>query len=1072
MKITYKNRLRFVVLPKYLLLLLALLAFTHAFGQSARNINGVITDSETNETLAGVSVKNKNTNATTICNAEGKYTIKAKQGDILIFTLIGYEMAQQQVGKDLKMDVKLKPDVSLLKQVVVIGYGEVAKEDLTGSVGQVNLTDLTRAPVANFEQALAGRIAGVQVTSNDDQPGGAMNIVIRGAGSLSQSTAPLYVIDGFPIEDFDASNLNMNDIESINILKDASATAIYGARGANGVVVVETKKGKEGLPTISYGGDYGIYKAANRMEMMSVYDFVKYQIELNPVPNAPLYFPDIQDPSTAAIEQPTAQDLERYRGVKGMDWQDKVFRTGITGNHTLSLRGGTAQTKYMVSGSYFTQEGTIVNSGMQRYQGRISLDQNVSKKLTTGVNLNYNRTFSYGVVAAAEGEATSALLFTVWGYRPIIGSLTDDDYDLEGMLLDPEIISGRGSADSRVNPVINNENSVRQRRNTTVLANVYANYNFTKNLYLRVQGAMNSAMLENEYFYNSKTSQGKPLATNVKGVQGGESYLKNNTFSNENTLNYKATFNKKHQLNAVLGFSSQLTNSSSYGFAVQNLPMEELGLAGLKQGKPNEVKSTAYDVTMASFFGRAIYNFNSKYLFTATFRADGSSKFAKDNRWGYFPSGAFAWRMNKEPFMKNMKFVDEAKLRVSYGVTGNNRVGPYDYSPQIDIGVGNGYSYNNAETTFGTTLKNIGNENLKWETTAQLDLGYDLTMFKKRVDLTVDVYQKTVNDLLLKASIPWVTGYATAYKNIGKLRNQGLEISLNTVNIASRKFKWESNFNISFNDNKVLGLANNEEFLLSSVSWQSTFNTAYPYIASVGGPSSAFFGVIWDGVYQYSDFDLLPDGKYRLKSSVADNGNIRDNIRPGDIKYRDINGDGTVDSKDATVIGRTLPIHTGGFSNNFNYKGFSLNVFFQWSYGNDILNANKAYFIGNQMSRYNLNQFAIYADRWTPENSSSNIFRTAGGGPGGVYSSWLIEDGSFLRLKTVSLSYNLPQKLISKIKLKTLAVSAAAQNLYTWTNYPGMDPEVSVRNSVLTPGLDWSAYPRQRTIVFGIRTTL
>lgn len=1070
MKRTYPIRLR-VVLPKYFLLLLALLVFSYAFGQSARNINGVITDSETNEMLAGVSVKNKNTNATTICNAEGKYTIRAKQGDILIFTLIGYEMAQQQVGKDLVMDVKLKPDVSLLKQVVVIGYGEVAKQDLTGSVGQVNLTDLTRAPVASFEQALAGRIAGVQVTSNDDQPGSGMNIVIRGAGSLSQSTAPLYVIDGFPIEDFDASNLNMNDIESINILKDASATAIYGARGANGVVVVETKKGKEGLPVISYSGDYGTYKVTNRMEMMSVYEFVKYQIEHDPVPSGVLYFPDLQDLTKPGTELPTAQDLERYRNVKAIDWQDRLFRTGATNIHSLSLRGGSAQTKYMVSGSFFDQLGTIVNTGLTRYQGRITLDQTVNKKLAVGVNLNYSRIDSHGIIASG-GESTLGLLFGAWGFRPLTGGLIDEEYDWENELLDPENESGRGRRDSRVNAIVSAENTLRQRKNTGILTTAYTKYDFSKKLFLRVQGSMNSTVIENEYFYNSKTSQGTPLRiTNVKGIQGGTGFMKNNTFSNENTLNYKETFNKNHVLTAVLGMGSQLLKNSSYSIDVQNLPNEELGLAGLKQGKPSSVNSGAFDVTLASFFGRLMYNYKAKYLFTATFRADGSSKFNKDNRWGYFPSGAFAWRMNKEPFMKNMKFINEAKLRISYGVTGNNRVGAYDYKPQLDVSIGDGYSYNDGETVVGNIPKNIGNKNLKWETTTQVDVGYDLTMFKKRIDLTVDVYQKTVDDLLLRANIPWITGYATAYKNIGKLRNRGLEISLNTVNISSRAFKWESNFNISFNDNKVLALANNEEFLLTSVGWNGPFNSAYPYIASVGGPSSAFFGVIWDGVYQYEDFDVLPGGGYRLKSHIADNGSIREDIRPGDIKYRDINGDGTVNNKDATVIGRTLPIHTGGFSNNFNYKGFSLNVFFQWSYGNDILNGNKSNFMGNQSKRYNLNQYAGYVNRWTPENPNSNIFRVKGGGPEGYYSSWLIEDGSFLRLKTVSLSYSLPQKLISKMKLKTLSVSASAQNLYTWTKYPGMDPEVSVRNSVLTPGLDWSAYPRSKTIVFGLRTS-
>lgn len=1037
------------------------------FAQTLKVIKGVVRDAKTEETLIGVSVKIKNSNIGTLTDVSGKFSIKAKSGDVLLFSFVGYEAKAVMVGKDPNIDMKLSQDLAQLKEIVVIGYGGVAKEDLTGSVGQVKMNDLNKAPVATFEQALAGRVAGVQVTSNDDQPGSGMNIIIRGAGSLSQSTAPLYVVDGFPIEDFDAGALNPNDIEAINILKDASATAIYGARGSNGVVVIETKRGKEGLPVIAYSGSLGNNTVANRMEIMDAYEFVRYQLDINPATASLTYFPGIQVAgSPTVIAGP--EDLLRYKDVKMIDWQDKLFRKGSTGIHNLSLRGGTAQTRYVVSGSLFDQQGTISNSGYKRYQGKVSLDQTVSKNFKAGVNLNYNRIRSYGQIAA-EGEGTNSLLYAAWGYRPVTGKLSNEDFDLENELLDPEIDPGR---DSRVNPILSAENVLRRRNNTGFLANAYANYNFSKNLFLKVQGSLNSSMVENEYFYNSKTAQGTPLRpSNVKGIQGGTAYLQNNTYSNENTINFNQTFNKKHVLNLVGGFSAQLNSLKSYGIDVQNLPNEELGLSGLKQGTPSSVNSAAYDVTLASFFGRVMYNFDTKYLFTATFRADGSSKFYKANRWGYFPSGAFAWRMSKEPFMKNLSFVDEAKLRISYGVTGNNRVGAFDYLPQLEVLLNSGYSYNNAATIAGAIPSNLGNQNLKWESTAQFDIGYDLVLFKNRVDLTVDVYRKTVSDLLLKANMPWITGYSTAYKNIGKLQNQGLELSLNTINISAGAFKWQSNFNISFNQNKVLSLANNEEFLLSNVNWQPQFNTAFPYIARLEEPSSQFFGVIWDGIYQQEDFNISQSGVYSLKSYIPDNGSIRANIRPGDIKYKDINGDGTVDSRDATVIGRTLPVHTGGFSNNFSYKGFDLNVFFQWSYGNDILNANKSYFLGNQAQRPNLNQYAAYAGRWTPENTGSNMFRAMGGGPNGVYSSWMIEDGSFLRLKTVSLSYAFPQKMISALKLKTLALSASAQNLVTWTSYSGMDPEVSVRNSVLTPGLDFSAYPRSRTIVFGINTT-
>jgi len=427
--------------------------------------------------------------------------------------------------------------------------------------------------------------------------------------------------------------------------------------------------------------------------------------------------------------------------------------------------------------------------------------------------------------------------------------------------------------------------------------------------------------------------------------------------------------------------------------------------------------------------------------------------------------------MSSEKFMKSLPFVSDAKLRLSYGLTGNNRVGDFAYLPTLDLRAVNTYVFDNvAPTKGGIVITNLGNSDLKWETTEQTDLGYDLSLFKNRVEFTVDWYRKTTKDLLLAANLPYYTGFTSSTINVGKVQNQGLEFSLNTVNLKSKGFTWESNFNISFNDSKVLGLNANEQQMINTVTWETSYNSSPLYITKVGEPVGQFYGYVWDGNYQYSDFDQPSPGVYTLKNTVTTNGNPRANIKPGDIKYKDLNNDGVVNTYDQTVIGRGLPIHTGGFMNNFSYKGFNLGVFFQWSYGNDIYNANRLIFEGT--SRLSLNQYATYNDRWTPENQNNTQFRVGGQGPAGMNSSRVIEDGSFLRLKTLSLDYSIPARLIKPLHIKNLGLSASAQNLYTWTKYSGMDPEVSSKHSALTPGFDYSSYPHARTIVFGLKATL
>jgi TonB-linked SusC/RagA family outer membrane protein len=1043
----------------FLLLLLVTGVSYRAHSQDRKRISGTVTDAQTREPIPGVSIRLKHTNTGGSADAGGRFSIQASPADTLVFTIVGYTRRELRVDNNSTLQVQLSQSATTLNEVEV-GYGAVRKKDLTGSVGLVNMEDIAKAPVQSFDQALAGRIAGVQVSSNDGQPGAeGINIVIRGANSLTQNNSPLYVIDGFPIEDPENAALNPDDIASISILKDASATAIYGARGANGVVVIETKRGKTGKPVIGYNGSLGINQVTKTMDMMSPYEFVRYMVERNPTAAAATYLAN-------------GKTLDSYKDIPGVDWQNQLFRTGSNQIHNLSIRGGNDQTRYSVSGSINSAEGVVINSGQDRYQGRLALDQTINKKMKTGININYSQIQSFGQLASAAsvaGSATSTLMYAVWGYRPVTGRETDidDDTALEDELVDDEIDHAN---DYRVNPIVSAKNEVRQRRSTNLMANVYATYAFTPELTLKVTAGINNRLDKRDEFYNELTSRGTPILPSSRGVQANTSADDRRDWMNENTLTYKKRF-KQHALDVVGGFTMQGATREQKGYAVVQIPNPSLGLSGMDEGIPVSSSSLYSGSNLASFLGRVNYNYKSKYFLTFSFRADGSSKFAPGNQWAYFPSGAAAWRMSDEKFMKGLRFISNAKLRGSFGVTGNNRVGDFSYLPSLSFPAADNYSWNNATPVKGVHADNLGNAGLRWETTQQIDLGYDLGLFRDRVELNVDLYRKTTHDMLLRANMPYVTGYATAFKNIGKMQNQGLELTLNTVNVRTKNFSWESNFNISFNNSEVLALSDDETRMLSLVSWETSFNNSFLYVAEIGRPAAQFFGYIWDGVYQVDDFDQTPSGQYILKPDRPTNGNARANIKPGDIRYRDLNGDGVVDSYDQTVIGNTLPKHFGGFANNFTYRGLSLHIFFQWSYGSQIYNANRLLFEGNGKGSGSLNQFANYANRWTAENPSNTLHRAGGQGPGGAYSSRVLEDGSFLRLKTISLSYALPSAWVKRMRIRSLNVFSSVQNLYTWTNYSGMDPEVSTRNSTLTPGFDWSAYPRARTIVFGLNTS-
>lgn len=1023
-------------------------------------VSGTVIDKD-GQPIPMITVQVKGAATKSQTNSEGIFLIKAKVGEVLVFSGIGYETQTLALSTQQKYSVLMRDKINDLQEVVVIGYGTTTRGDVTGAVASASVASMQKAPVRSFDEALAGRVAGVNVSSVDGQPGSAINITVRGANSVTQDNSPLYVIDGFPIEDPNNNFINPQDIASLEVLKDASATAIYGSRGANGVIMITTKRGATGTPTITLNSSYGIQKDRNRMELMSPYEFVKYQLERNPADAATIYLAD-------------GRNLDFYQTIPAIDWQEQLFRTAGMHNTSLAIRGGNDATKYYISGNVLGQDGVMINSAYKRYQGSISLDQNFGKKIKGGmyVNYAYNQQNGMSPSAPSSNSASAYTLFSVYGYRnfSMSGStdLTDELFD---QFIDPTV-------DMRINPILNQQHMLRETLGHNTIVNTYLTYDITPDLRLKVTGGLNTTISRNNQFNDTLTVYGnqRTLQGSVNGVNGAVYFSENTTWINENILTYDHTFEKNHHLTIVGGMTESGRTSSSHGNAATNLPNAQLGVSGLDEGTPQTVRALSASWGLMSFLGRVDYKYRNRYLLTLSYRADGSSKFAKGNRWGYFPSGAFAWKFNEEKFFKNIDFVSEGKLRVSYGLTGNNRIGEFDYLSVMALAFNpQGYTFGNG-TISGAIPERVGNQVLKWETTEQLDLGLDVGLLKDRISLTADVYRKTTRDLLLNANIPLSLGYATANRNIGKVRNQGLELTLSTVNIKHQNFSWESSFNISFNKSEILQLTENQEAILSSAPFDGYFRTIPSFISKVGNQLGMMYGYIWDGLYQYSDFDLSTTGNYVLKDQVPTNGNARSAIQPGDIKFKDINGDLTIDSKDYAMIGRGLPIHTGGLNNNFRYKSFDLNLFFQWSYGNDILNANRYIFEGNILGRSNLNQFASYQDRWSPENTGSMNPRGGFGGSGPSTptgtNSRVIEDGSYLRLKTVQLGYTFPTELIRKLRFKSLKIYCSAQNLITWTSYSGVDPEVSIFNSVLTPGVDYSAYPRPKIITFGLNLTL
>lgn len=1017
-----------------------------------KRVTGIVLD-DTGLPLPGVNVLVKNTTNGTITNLDGQFILdNVKKGDVLEFSFISFKDVLITVDKKDKLLVTMEPEFFGLDEVVAVGYGTTTKRDLTGAVAKVSTSDILKTPTSNYDQALAGRVAGVQVSSADGTPGEGLNIVIRGGNSITGDNSPLYVVDGIPLEDFDPASISSNDIESFDILKDASATAIYGSRGSNGVIIITTKSGRnDGKTDVSVTASSGLQWIPTRLQVLSPYEYVNYQKEVayakdgyNPADNVSSFYKHWVDP-------------ELYRNEEGTSWQDEIFRVSTIQNYNIALSTGNKTTSLYYSGEFLDQEGTMINTGFTKLINRLKFSHKINNKVTLGGNLQYAYNTRQGINIA--GNNYTSIIKDAITFRPIEPIVSDGheggvDFD------DPN--------DNRFNPVKTLSNTERIRRQDVVRSDLFLNYNITKGLSLRVSGNYQVDNRKETLFYGKDTREGTRGNDGINGTVTNRRYQ---TLSTSNTLNYKKTIYKSHKIGALAGFEIQ-DRAYEYGrMKNSQIPTDAFGIDKLSIGTAPSIPDTySAGNSLLSYFGRMNYSYKQKYLFQANFRADGSSKFTEENRWGYFPSFSAGWRINEEGFIRNLNVFSNLKLRGGWGLTGNNRIGDFDAYNLLNVSSSSGYTFNEQYVP-GAYQSNMGVPDLRWETTAQVNIGLDMGFFNQRVQAVVDYYKKNTSDLLLDAEMALSTGFNRVQQNIGEVENEGLEFSINTINIKNRDFTWSTSFNISFNKNRTVKLNNGQDAIYTDPNWASSYNE-YQYITQVGQPVGMIYGLQFERLYQFEDFNWNNQSQtYQLKDGVADNGALP--VAPGSIMFKDQNGDGTINEQDRVIIGNPHPDHFGGLTNDFRWKNFDCQIFLQWSVGHDILNANRIEFEQPQAKRNN--GLTAIADLWTPNNTNTDVntirYQTVyGKAPkGNQVDSRYIEDGSYLKLKSLSLGYTLPQSVLDKMRLKKCRIYVSGQNLLTWTNYSGYDPDVSVgKYGALTPNLDYSAYPQSSIVSGGV----
>lgn len=1035
---------------------------TRAF---VKMITGMVTDDSRNP-VSGVSVTLRNLTGTTTDNA-GRFSLSIpddRANDSLLFSSVGYEDKMVAIAGQDVVNVVLTRTSTNLDQVVVVGYGTQRRTAVTAAIASVSMKEIKDMPVSNVATALQGKVAGVVVQQNNGAPGSTPAIKVRGLGSISAGNSPLIVVDGNIVNPSIFSLLNSNEIVSMDVLKDASSTAIYGSRGSNGVIIVTTRRGKTGRTNINldvYGGFQEVTKKIDLLNSAQMADLSKEAANnayLDNVPGAKITDPNSMRP-VLRYRYPRGDvfpwlnfdDPQKIAQLPDFDFQDLIFRKAAISSHQLSVSGGNEKAQFYIAGGYLKQDGVIKRSKLDRYTLRAGVDVNVSEKLKMGVNINPSYKVQREVNANghwADNGIINAALSAV-PMAPLYAA--DGSYSSEAAIAAPYNWPGI------TNPVANITEFNSELLTTNLLGSAYLEWKIVDKLAYRFSGNANLNSNRRNAYRTSAIVLNQLLPPNLPIAHAfsdqGLSLLFNHT------LSYNHSFNDVHNIDALVGmeeFKSNYQSSRADGSTFANDIVQTLNAAGL----PTAVTSFKTENATTSYFARVGYNYDNRYLLNASIRRDGASVFGPENRWGTFPAGSVGWRISEEGFMDNLEAVSEAKLRVSYGLSGNNAFSN-DY-PYVASVSSDNYSFNNNLVT-GLAPSSLGNAKLGWEKSSQVDVGLDIGLFKDRIYLIADYYQRKTKDLLLSVNVPTITGFSTAFKNIGEMENKGWEFALSSRNLVGA-FTWNTSINVSFNRNKVLALGPTGDAIKSGSGVGET------NITVIGEPIGSFYGYKQIGIFK----DAAELNSY---PHVATS-------RPGDVKYEDVNGDKVINADDRTLIGNNQPSFIYGMTNTFNYKNVDLSVAIQGVEGSKILNLGRRFFENVEGSQ---NQLSHVLNRWrSPTDPGDGKVPRANGSTTGmnnaVSSRW-VEDASYLRINNITLGYQLPKKTLQRLMVQQARVYLSVQNAYTWTKYLNYNPETSnyeastpvannaggtVTGSPLTGGVDYGAYPLARTYTLGI----